>query len=587
MNRLFAVARILVAASAIALAASGCTSLYSHTNKSLPPPEHKVELPPARATLNVSGERGNPKVLMFLSLSGGGSRAAYFSAAAMLKLQTVMAPTDLLAEVDVISAVSGGALAGATYAATRDIELRRPDLALILAPHSGPSSPDRLPELAVNTVDGTIRCSAPLSPPSQTRINDLLASTFNAARAVTALCDQSAMTDLRPWNADWVRERMQRNYLWRWFGSWFLPINIVRYWTTAHDRADIMAQTFADSLFDTPTFGRDLSMADLNPKRPFLILNATNASQQIRHGSPQIDETPFGSVFTFTDEDFRTQLASDIRSYELARAVMAASAFPVVFPAMTLRDYRPAFHEACKRTPVVDHDYCERDRYMHVFDGGNSDNLGLKSIKRVLLQMHASGEINKYDSVIVLLIDAFAVPPGMRRTQPDPRGVLDYFLDLNVTQAVDSLLQLNREALIDEFADRQLKWTPRDCENETRELPAPLCAALKARNIKPPLNMQERLVFYHVGFDDVRDDLKLRERLNRIPTSFTISTSDVKTLDEAVNAIVTPDNPCLVAIAALVNKSTATPDDVKGAQIECDREDVLPSLRSLPQPTKR
>ena len=48
----------------------------------------------------VHGQRDNPKVLMFLALSGGGSRAAYLSAATMFAMQTRL-EADLLAEVDV------------------------------------------------------------------------------------------------------------------------------------------------------------------------------------------------------------------------------------------------------------------------------------------------------------------------------------------------------------------------------------------------------------------------------------------------------------------------------------------------------
>ena len=171
---------------------------------------------------------------------------------------------------------------------------------------------------------------------------------------------------------------MSRNYVGRWVGNWFWPLNIAKFWLTAFDRTDIMAQTFADNLFDRTTTGVDLRFADLNPSRPNLVLNATI-------GSRSYDEKDraklFGTVFTFTHEDFAAKLNSEIASYELARAVMASASFPAAFNYMTLGD----LHEP---PGCPDHgDAC----YVHVFDGGNSDNLGLISIKRATLCSRPTG----------------------------------------------------------------------------------------------------------------------------------------------------------------------------------------------------
>ena len=80
----------------------------------------------------------------------------------------------------------------------------------------------------------------------------------------------------------------------------------------------------------------------------------------------------FGEVFTFTAEDF-ARICSSIEDYSVARAVMATATFPGVFNFMTLSNY-------CRRNMLDD---TEDRRYLHVFDGGNADNLGLTSLKRV------------------------------------------------------------------------------------------------------------------------------------------------------------------------------------------------------------
>lgn len=568
---------------ALVFVTAGCSTLYSSTNDALPETQAQRDvLPPVRATLNVNGGRGNPRVLMFLALSGGGSRAAYFSAATMWRLQTVRPEVDLLAEVDVMSGVSGGSLAAAYYAVTRDGSLRHPNAANRLAPEVGAAvgTAGPLSMLSVDTASGTIVCSAPLPEPAVQIARALFADDPRAAALVTGLCTQAALKDLRVWERESLHAGMRRNYVARLFGNFFWPNNIARYWLTAYDRADIMAQTFADNLFDTPLAGRDLSMADLNPERPFLILNATNASEQTLFHTPQIDEMPFGSVFTFTDEDFTTHLASDVRRYSLARAVMASSAFPVVFPAMTLRDFRPDFHPACKKTPRDPGDYCEGARYMHVFDGGNSDNLGLKSIKRMLLHQAADASLAQYDRVIVVLVDAFATPPGTARKKNDPRGWFDRIADLNVVDAVDSLLRANRGNLIKEFNESQLSWDHEDdCianKDESRELPRALCVRLMEAGLASPLALHDKLVFYHIGFDDVEGAPDLRKRLNHIATSFSIRDGDVAALDAAVQKILQPNNPCIKAIAELVVRERATTADVSDARARCKRVDKLP-----------
>ena len=323
-----------------AVAAGGCALVprLASTNVPLVAPANVSPAAPARATLDIDALRGNPRVLVLLSLSGGGSRSAYFASQVMMKLRDVMPETDLLAEVDAMSAVSGGSLPAAYYAVTIDDTLRRPALARRLAPLVADSA--ALSALAVDTATGTVRCRAALSDPARAELDAALADAANDADAVATLCTQAGQSERRLWNGPEVRHQMTKNYLGRMFGNWLWPGNVLRYWFSAFDRADIMAQTFADNLFDRTTGGRDFLLGELMPQRPYLILNATNATEQAADGSRHPDEMPFGSVFTFTQNDFASQIASDIGRYSVARAVMASSAFPVVFPAMTLCDFR-------------------------------------------------------------------------------------------------------------------------------------------------------------------------------------------------------------------------------------------------------
>ena len=207
--------RILTVLTTIwAMTAIGCC-LNAYTNQPL---SEGVPHDSIRAALDPATPRGKPRVLVALALSGGGSRAAYLGAAVMLKIEEMDPALDLLKEVDVISAVSGGALPAAFYCVSKDRGA----------------------------------ASRPLE---------------------------------RIWMPDTVRELMSRDYEKRWFGNWFWPVNIIKYWFTSYDRSDIMAQTFQDNLFDRWPLGLPLTLGDLDPARPYLVINATDGHRRRASGA--------------------------------------------------------------------------------------------------------------------------------------------------------------------------------------------------------------------------------------------------------------------------------------------------------------
>ena len=379
------------------------------------------------------------------------------------------------------------------------------------------------------------------------------------------------------WNERTVRDLMTRNYLVRWVGNWFWPHNIFRYWFTAYDRSNIMAKTFEDNMFDTPILGLPYTFSDLNPERPYLIINSTNATEQNSDDKEVPDDFAFGSVFTFTHEDFRDRLHSDLRRFPLATAVMASAAFPLVFQNVTLGDFRPIRLERCRDpgAPAFDDIAC-RPLYVHVFDGGNSDNLGLRSIKRALFGLALEGKLDPHnDKVVVLLIDAFTKPLGARRTDYDPRSLLSLIVDFNVVDAIDSLLQANRARNVGEFQTSLLRWNEGDCAQDSQNLPPAMCRALDARfGAAGGLDLRNSLVFYHFGFDDVADPA-LKRRLDRIPTSFSIDDAAAADIDRAVAQVLTAGNPCLQQVRRVIRDEAGALGDARAA---CGRFDKLPQM---------
>lgn len=399
----------------------GCAS-YAYRNKLL----KDINTPPeTKANFKLESRGNHTNVLGILALSGGGSRAAYWSASVMLSMEEIFNDLNILEEVDVISSVSGGSLPAAYYAIS-------------------------------------------YSPGNDTK------------KAESG----------RKWDKRTVQDLMSRNYKRRWVGNWFWPHNILRYWFTAYDRSDIMAQTLADNLYDRKIGGLDLKFKDINPDRPNLILNATNGTEGM-----------FSEIFTFTDDTF-IKLKSDLSEYKISNAVMATASFPAVFNYMTLRDrnYQPD----------------GKRKYVHVFDGGNSDNLGLKSVER-LVKKNATN----YSKIFIILVDAFTESKGVSERDYDVRKTIDYAVDLNFLDSVDSLLAANRKKTIKGFKD-----------------------FLKMQD-------EKQIIFYHIEFDNISDPV-LNKTLHNIKTDFAIQKQDRIAIDDAIALLIAEDNDCLKKIRNII-----------------------------------
>ncbi len=195
---------------------AGCSS-FAATNKAISNQNSDTLTTPkstTKAQFKIGQDRGHQKnSLVILALSGGGSRAAVLSSNVMLELENVF-------------------------------------------------SQDKLNIL--NEVDIISSVSGGSLPAAYYAIS-------HDKKNTTSLFDTK-----RYWDRDTVSTLMRKNYILRWFGNWFWPTNIMKYWFTAYDRSDIMAQTFADNLFDEKSI--DLTFANINSNRPNLIINATNGT---------------------------------------------------------------------------------------------------------------------------------------------------------------------------------------------------------------------------------------------------------------------------------------------------------------------
>ncbi len=220
-----------------------------------------------------------------------------------------------------------------------------------------------------------------------------------------------------------------RDFELRWIGRWFYPWNALRYWVTAFDRSDMMAQVFEANVFHGATFNH-------LQRRPKVLINAVNFVS--------------GRKFVFSNEAFR-DLGSDLSRYPVARAVMASGAFPGVFANVTLRNYLES-----------------PGPYVHLFDGGPIDNLGVGTIVKVL-QQHlakryeddpspkAQDLLARYGfprGCLVISVDAYTAgeeAKKRRSRRADTRPWYGFLVDSNFMEAFDDLLAVKRNELLHEL----------------------------------------------------------------------------------------------------------------------------------------
>jgi NTE family protein len=155
---------------------------------------------------------------------------------------------------------------------------------------------------------------------------------------------------------------------------------IPRLLSDRYGRVDMLQELLDEVLFD----GRTYAEISARRRKPFVVVTATDMS--------------LGARFEFTQDTFDL-LCSDLDKLPVARAVAASSALPVVLSPVTLWNYAgrcgfvmPPYPEGRgemgqrqdQRLREIE-SYLDRERrpYVHLLDGGLSDNMGLRGILEI------------------------------------------------------------------------------------------------------------------------------------------------------------------------------------------------------------
>lgn len=397
------------------------------------------------------GNGSHNQVLLSLTFSGGGSRAAAFAYGVLRELQQTPLEASsqrrLSDEIDMISAVSGGSVTAAYYGLFGDSLFQR-----------------FLP--------------------------------------------------------DFLEQDVEAEFKSRLLG------NLGRLSSPSYGRGDLLAEYLDEKLFQ----GAPLSRL-IDGIGPFVEINATDLFK--------------GGRFGFTPEQFAV-ICSDPSGFKAARAVAASSAVPLIFAPITLInhsgrcDYQPpAWLSQGLREKGVNNRryrmaqqlaaYLDRERhpYLHLLDGGLSDNLGLRTVMdRIIQEGGIWPTLQRFrqqsaKQIVLIMVNAAASTPSKWEQSaeiPPNSAIIDAATSAplnNYNFETLEYLREHRDAWAAEVAAGQCSGRP-DCQ--------------------PP-----RLYFIEVNLED-EPDPALRNTLTAVPTGFTLQPGVAQQLIDS-GARVLGDNP--------------------------------------------
>jgi NTE family protein len=297
---------------------------------------------------------------------------------------------------------------------------------------------------------------------------------------------------------------LQGGLLW----GFISPVNWVRLWSPRFGRSDMAQEYYDYMIFHGATLG-DMASG----KGPAVIILATDAND--------------GIVFPFVPSRFAL-ICSDFEKFPLARAVAASAAFPGPLTPIILKNYSghckhrvPAWITEALAKPdptsrtyynaVMTNTYLDPGTkpYIHLIDGGVSDNLGIRGIMETMaaqggIRDALKGErLAKTRRVAFIIVDA--------QTQEKPRWrILDEIPGLGAILGASSTIMINKYNFetIDLLRRYAEEWTH---ENKTA-------------GSKPI-----EIYIIHVAFAFLPDK-KEREYFQDIPTALTLPAEQVDKL---------------------------------------------------------
>jgi len=314
------------------------------------------------------------------------------------------------------------------------------------------------------------------------------------------------------------------------------PANWPSLWSSGWGRSEMAADLYDEILFNGATFG-DLDRG----KGPMIIPAATDITT--------------GARLPFTQAAFDA-FCSDLSAVRLSRAAAASSAVPVVLTPITLNNYGGT----CGYTPppwikpfvdavepprpaarVTRHVKEEAEfadgvnrPYIHLVDGGVSDNLGMRSVLdtlEIMEALHLIGQPTPLDHVrrvVVFVVNSMSSPKMGWDKSESPPGTLEILLKA-AGVPIDRYSYETTELL----RDKQARW-----QSMRRVRESPAFAANKDAEVTTALRTPDVTIYtIDVSFAALKDKAEI-DYLNELPTSFYLPDEAVDRLRAAAGKII-------------------------------------------------
>jgi NTE family protein len=357
---------------------------------------------------------------------------------------------------------------------------------------------------------------------------------------------------------DYEQRFLKRNVQGEIIGRSFNPA----YWgdlvSTGWGRSELAAQLYDEILFNGATFG-DLDRGT----GPLIMASATDIST--------------GGRVTFQQNVFDL-FCSDLSAVKLSRAAAASSAVPVVLSPVTINNYggtcgaklpawmeyfanseeppRPASRAIRELHDAAIYRDSAKHPYVHLVDGGVSDNLGMRGVLDALSFLEALRDaglpspLDHVKNIVVVVVNSLSAPPTDWDQSEQGPGTIEVLLKASGVP-IDHYSFEAVETLKDTAARWQTLKNVRELARCEQGQNAQLCAAVHAP--------QARIFAIDVSFAALKDtDRAEFDYLNAQPTSFVLPPEAVDRLRAAAGKIVA-DSPQFKRLIAEAGMRIVTP----------------------------